>query len=387
VTTVFDRTDGVGQTHALVIGVGRYRHLSGGVRPADDPIARRLGQLASPATSALAVARFLLREQVADPEAPLGSVELAVSPAGPVDTVSELEVDGERVPVEPATFSRVRDAVDRWFARCQRHAGNVAFLYVSGHGVGVAREHVTLLLEDFAERPQELFANAVDVDGLRLGMAACRASTQCFFVDACRSVPDELLERLEVRAPSLLDGWHHRPRPDALTVYATGHDEQAFGRSGGLTRYADALLRALRGLGARREKGAWRVTTDHVGLAVAEVLRHGNEIPGTPVQCADVVGGGRGSVLRVLSGIPAVPFRLGCDPAAATDAATMRLVGLWDGRVADQRDGGTGDWLGEVAAGAYDFQVRFPGREFRDGRLEVAAHPPWLDDLLPVDSP
>jgi hypothetical protein len=384
VTTVFDRTDGVAQTHALIIGVGRYRHLSGGACPADDPIARGLGQLASPAASALAVARFLLDEQASDPEVPLGSVELAVSPAGPVDAVSEIEVGDDRVPVEPATFCRVRDAVDRWFLRCQRHAGNVAFLYVSGHGV--AREHVTLLLEDFAERPRELFAHAVDMDGLRLGMAACRASTQCFFVDTCRSVPPELLERLEVRAPPLLDGSHRRPRRDALIVYATGHDERAYGRPGGLTRYADGLLRAMRGLGARREKGAWRVTTDNVGLAVAEVLRRGNEVPGTPVQCAEVDGSGRGSMLRVLPGIPAVPFRLGCDPAAATDAATMRLVGLRDGRVADHRDGGSGDWLGEVAAGAYDFQVRFPRRDFRDGRLEVAAHPPWLDDLLPVDS-
>jgi len=381
VTTVFDRTDGVAQTHALVIGVGRYRHLHGGARPADDAMARSLGQLGSPATSALAVARFLVDEHVTDPEVPLGSVELAVSPAGPVDAASEIEVGGGRVPVEPATFARVRDAVDRWFSRCQRHTGNVAFLYFSGHGV--AREHVALLLEDFAERPQELFEHAVDLEALHLGMAACRASTH--FVDACRSVPPALLERREVRARALLDGWHRGPRPDAPIVYATGHDEKAFGRPGGLTRYADALLRALHGLGARREKGAWRVTTDQVGLAVAEVLRHGNEVPGTPVQHAQVVGSGRGSVLRVLPGVPGVPFRLGCDPAAATDAASMRLIALRDGRLADHRDGGSGDWLGEVAAGAYDFQVHFERRDFRDGRLEVVAYPPWLDDLLPVE--
>jgi hypothetical protein len=98
VTIVFDDKADEPRTHALVIGVGTYHHLPGGD---GEPLKKDFGltQLRSPPISAREITSWLLN-CLNNPAAPLGSVDLLLSPA------QNLEFrDGRQVPIEDATMS------------------------------------------------------------------------------------------------------------------------------------------------------------------------------------------------------------------------------------------------------------------------------------------
>jgi hypothetical protein len=80
---IFEKNDDNSpSTHALIIGVGGYRHLSGGVDEKQQNIKNvgLLKQLTSPPRSAVAFAEWIMK--AADRlRAPLGTVDLLVSPA------------------------------------------------------------------------------------------------------------------------------------------------------------------------------------------------------------------------------------------------------------------------------------------------------------------
>ena len=114
-------------THALVIGVGKYRHLRGGEMPRKQNLG--LGQIKSPPISAMAFADWLLSEHQ-NPAAPAGSVELLLSPAQSYQLSS-----GQSIYIESATMANVEAAFFRWYEHCTAHNDNVAIFYFCGHGV------------------------------------------------------------------------------------------------------------------------------------------------------------------------------------------------------------------------------------------------------------
>jgi hypothetical protein len=119
-------------THALIIGIGEYCHLPGGPRYQDQPARYKLGlkQLTSPPASAEKLANWMvgkLTNSHKNPKAPLGTVELLLSPQRYTDP------QGNATQVDAATFGSIKTAFERWLKRCDRHPDNVSLFYFCGH--------------------------------------------------------------------------------------------------------------------------------------------------------------------------------------------------------------------------------------------------------------
>jgi hypothetical protein len=239
VTTVYCDGSAEPRMHALVAGVGAYQHLRDGSKPSPDWPAAELDQLASPPVSAEAVGRWLLRNQAVDPVKPLGSLEMVLSPGVRLVTG---QGGGARVDVDvkSATLENFKESFDRWYQRCDASQGNVAFFYFAGHGIQT--DTLTLLLEDAGDQRLRFFDKAFDFDGLYDGMAWCRAGVQCYFVDACRSRPEE--KKWQKVKPSQMISAEFKPvYRDAPKIFSTVEGQAAYG-SGECTEFTKALLDA-----------------------------------------------------------------------------------------------------------------------------------------------
>jgi len=374
-------------THALVIGVGGYKHLAGGEEPGEQNLG--LGQLTSPALSARAIADWLLHE-FDNTKAPLGTVELLISPPYKPKR-------GRRAPrgvqrarraargVERATMANVSAAFRRWFDRCRARKGNVALFFFCGHGV--RKTNLFLLLEDFGEDPNQLFRNAIDFEGVHRGLASrCRARVQCLFADACRQVAPEVLELIDPRGESFLDGRHDVFFPeDAPLFYSTMPTQSAYGLSDEPTLYTQALLWALRGGAGRKLGDSWVVTTgylqDGIRAAMDRISRQQRIKDQSPMSGGQWSGG---SVINVLRREPLVPVKVSLKPPQAAGHAELSLVSIADPRCRFDRRRRRGDWEVELRAGDYDGRAHFPGGKYRDGQWRVKPYPPVTEELWQV---
>ena len=376
-TLVVDRRVDGPAVHVLAIGVGAYRHLPGGAEPVrHDTLGLR--QLSGPPRAA---AHFVdwVAGRMRHPTAQMATVEMLVSPA---QSYTPADGDGQSVDLELPSKANTAAAFERWYARCDSSPDNVAIFWFCGHGV--ERESQFLLLEDFGRSPLSLLENAVDIGGTYNGMARCRATTQYFFVDACREIPFQLLQLLSGNAPALVApqivGDNRR---DTGLMFATSGGAKAYGRPDQPTRFTEALVRALDGLGGRPDGDRWVVDFTMLQRAVTELLRAGEA--GTPPQQPTLRGTGAG-VLHVCSGPPIVPLSVACDPAAAIPGAEVALAPLdaTPDRPLPAPQIGTQGWRFEVPADVYWFSVDFPGGDYRPMQTKFLAFPPGLDTRVEV---
>jgi hypothetical protein len=387
-TLVLDRGSDGPRVHALVLGVGSYRHLPGGSEPVThDTLGLR--QLTGPPLSARAVADWVATS-LRHPRAPLGTIELLTSPGGTAGaSATPAGVgpgDGDALPsaalAEVPTMAAVAAAFEAWYARCDSHEDNVALFYFCGHGV--ERESPFLLMEDFGRSPLALLENALDVGQTYQGMARCRAREQYFFVDACREIPFQLLQLLSGNARVLVtpQAVGDRRRDTAL-VYATSGGARAYGRPGRPTRFTEALLRALDGLGGRLEGAAWVVDLPSLQRAVTLLLATGLE--GAPPQVPSVRGAGLG-VLHTIPHAPLVPVSLACRPPSAVPAGSPQLSplaalpGAVRGAAVPPLVASATGWSAEVPADIYTLTVDFPGGGYAPARKSIAVLPPGVYD-------
>ena len=376
-TLLLERPGDDPKTHAFVVGVGKYTHLSGGKHVIQENLG--LGQLTSPPISARAFADWLV-EELDNTNAPLGSVEMLVSPAGRYRSpqgVADVEV-------EAATMANVKQAFTRWKGSCNTHEGNVAIFYFCGHGVKKAG--LALLLEDFGSNPDRLFENAIDFEATHEGMmSTCKAHIQCFFADACRQVPYRLLE-MEVEATALCDRMFRRHLPaDAPRFYATPPNNSAYGLAEEATFYTKALLQALRGTGSIRLRGKWRVTTGRLHEGIREAMRIAQRRHQAPKQRAQLGGEIRGDgALQILSNRPVVPVSITLDPPEAADHATLSLVSADDPKIRKTKIREAGDWELDLKAGKYNGAADFGRAAFRNGTWAVDVFPPSGEEVWPV---
>ncbi|MET9633786.1 caspase family protein [Lentzea sp. NPDC006480] len=378
-TTVIDRgTDGP-RTHALVIGVGLYPHCRNDIHDGPDAaLARQFTTLTAPPLSALEVTRWLLAEQLDEETAPLGSIELLVS--GNADQTVTTP-DGT-VTVDSPTYPAVEAAFDRWRSRCDANEGNVAFFFFSGHGCAKGKQY--LPLEDVGRRPGSFFSDAIELDSLVHGMGRNRASVQTYFIDACRMVPAELLDKYEINARSLLDSHLVTARRDAPVVYSTVSGEVARAVEGRPSPFTEAMLQALSGSAAAQPNGRWEVTTDRLVSAINRIRAwHGD-----PEQLTEYGLGTQvtGRTIRRLKGMPQVPFRLGCNPREALLEAQLSLLVPFSDQVAFERRPEPRVWEGSTDAQVYGFRAAFgPGR-YVDSTKAFPLWPPNYEcdlDVLP----
>lgn len=360
-TTVFEKVGDGPRTHAFVIGVGAYPHCATYDRGGPlGSVVRRFTPVKAPPRSASALSDWLVKHQADNDFAPLGSVELLMSGESTVDA---------------PTRSNFEDAFWRWYHRCDERADNVALFFFSGHGC--AAEDQLVLLEDFGISAGNPFNEALQVGALHRGMGQCKARVQCYFVDACRTVPEELLRAGTISAYSVIQPMLPYNPASASVYYATRPGATAPGADSGPTPFTKALLQALEGGAATNTNGdLWEVRTDLLTRAMDAVIEWetGKEqgITASPLH---------GAVLRHLSGAPTVPFRLGCSPREALGQASLTLTA---GEFEASRGPVPALWEDEAAADSYTFNAHFPCLRYTDAHRRIGIYPPNRTFDLPV---
>ncbi|MFF3612085.1 caspase domain-containing protein [Streptomyces sp. NPDC002580] len=366
---------GLPRTHALVIGVGRYPHLAGGEAPVADPDG--MGQLSSPPLSARALATWLLADYN-DPTRPLGSVALLLSeerPAPFTDPRTHTAHD-----IDAATIENILAAVTAWYDRGDSHVDNRLVFYFCGHGVSQGDDMALLAADIFADQHNPL-NGALDFAALMNGLKRCKAGQQVFFVDACRSNSDVLIEssgtRFAGRSPL---GAGSRPldlpRRFHIPYYATLAGDRSHARPGQVSLFTEALLRSLNGAASDDPEGDWRVNTSHL-LEAIDHFMHQPEFAGAVagVQVPSV-GELPVFVLHELPGPPVVPVYVGCERAQENAEAEFvcREGGLERFRrpagAADEEDPES-EWAIELRFGEYDFEARLGDEDVRTKSVTV----------------
>ncbi|MEU5664819.1 caspase family protein [Streptomyces longwoodensis] len=361
-TLLVDRGRDGPRIHALVIGVGRYRHLPGGDEPRPGGVLN-LKQITSPPVSALRIADWLVNN-LNHPKASFGTLEMLLSPT------QEVALAGGP-PMEVAIPNRhaVREAFHEWKGRCDKNKDNVAIFYFAGHGV--EKESQYLLLEDFGATEDDLLENTLDIRMAYEGMSRCRATSQYFFIDACREIPFGLLKQLaggslKVIVPTAEAG----NRTNSMLLISTSPGRRAFGKHGQISRFTEALIAALEGSGARYTNHRWQVDCANLHTAISSHLK-ADVVFMAPEMT--IIGQ---DALHVCPNPPIIPVTIECDPEVAAEYADISLV-LSDGSATPWlRSRTAGKWKLDVPADIYTLSVNFSGGEYPHKKQSVVIWPP-----------
>lgn len=358
--------------HALVIGVGAYDWFLDGPKYVKgrkkDRYSGRLTQLASAPASARALCEGLLERFRDLPSGlSLGSLEAVVSAEEEMVLKGD---DGAEVPLGPATLAGVEEAFDAWYERCHTHPDNVALFFFCGHGIQVGRGPQTLLLQDTGENVRDYFRTAVDLHSLVQGMEQNNARIQCFFIDACRNAPEPLYEEEELRATRLLTPPRLPRARDQVVVHSTQPGTKAHGPRAGVTRFTEAVLRALLTPESDATGQAWTVTTETVGKFVRELMAWPGLRPDAvamPEQRCDIssLSASKGGVLFSFDEAPPVPFHFNTSPGEAQSDAEWELTDREHQELYASRPPMPEPWIGHGPVGPARVEVSFTDGRFR----------------------
>lgn len=366
------------QTHAFVIGVGRYRHLKGGA-VYNSKLEISAQQLSSPPISARAFADWLLGPY--NPcNAPLATVELLLSEGtGTGPAIYQRPDTGGRVEVEPATMENVKKAFKRWRGRLKTAdaADHVAVFYFSGHGS--ERFEQTLWCEDFGADHDAPFEGGFLFESTRRAMERCEARRQFYFVDACREKPSDwlLAKMLEDEAHALWEPQVTGKKLDSAVFRATARSAKAYGEENRVSYFTGALLDGLNGFASRQDKeGQWVVQGSLLHLSINlrfEYLRERGLAPELDKAPADL------STMEAFHTVgttpPEMPYEIWCTPQRAHRRA--RLSVSFQGRTLKERGPAPKRWEITLRPRSYLLSA-----EFQDGRFE-----PVVDEEVLVTVP
>jgi Caspase domain len=363
-------------THAIVIGVGAYPHLNGGT----DALTSDhdgMGQLSSPPISARKVASWLI-ESFANPEKPLSTVALLLSEA----TVEKFENPKTHVAydVEPATADAASEAIRAWKVLGDTDSRNLMLFYFCGHGITEGTD-TALLLADFGSDPNKALDGALDFRRLYSGLKRCRATEQCFFIDACRDRSHMLADAdgfagQVVIQPGLRDpSWE---RVFAPVFYASFKGAKAYGQPGEASLYSQALLKGLAGWGADDDSGdgRWRVTTWKLGEALENaMIRKSREFDRYLPSAMDAPNK---IYLHQLPNEPIVPAYVKAEPPLNSIFEAALTYGVSGGAMIPAAPGGrcVDDWEIEASVGNYDIVASFPTGD-RGEAKNISIRPPF----------
>jgi Caspase domain len=364
------------RTHALVIGIGGYDHLRGGSGQPMKGLLKfgNLGQLTSPPRSALAIVAAL-KSDALEWQAPLGTIELLVSPA-PEDP--DPASDGTRF--DPPTRDEVQAAFDAWWERCDSDAGNTAFLYVAGHGLQGADQ--IFLASDFGASSNQPWRTAINMSKTHRALSANRAQTQIVLVDACREVTTSNVENPDPSAPALRDPELRQPDNCLyeLTIMATSRTRRAYGPSGKPSYFASAIIAGLNGGAGMKSDGNWWVTSGKLAERLYALMDYAGADTN---QQRPIPTASRTMRLARLRSTPPARLQLLCQPDDATGLADLswRL-----GAAARQRRPRRAQtpWVIDVAPGLYWVSATFPGGEYQDREQDVIVEPPVTCERIVV---
>jgi hypothetical protein len=374
--------DGPG-THALVVGVSHYPHLSG---PETSPFGEQFGleDLTSAARSASEVVAWLLNEYH-NPAAPLTSLRVALSPADGETYASGVK---DRL---PTSHGATRDTVEKdliAFRRASERPDNVAFVYVAGHGIQLTNRGAIVLLEDFADPDRADLYGAIDMMGCHAGLYGTGyANNQFWFVDACRQRP-RVASKFENLEGGVLDLKAPPGEVESAPVYlASASRDLAFAEVGGLTLFSQVMLSALRGAAAVGPEEArnigWHVSAMKLGTVlkegVAELAKAKSED-----QSVQPVGWPGEAVIQHFEQPPSVRVVLTLKPAGAADRTSVSM--LFDADEGQKVIDEVAEWPLErtVPAGLYQIRVK-TGQPVTELKLRPSdVNPPKYERLIEV---
>jgi hypothetical protein len=371
-------------THALVIGVSRYRHVQGTAeetrRGRDYPI----DQLGSAARTAHRFATWLLQRRYETPLPPLASLRVLLSPQpGEIDVAAQ---DPRLAAAPAANAANVARALRAFRDACESDRDNHAVVYVVGHGAQITKHGALLLLEDFASDDfNNLLDGALDVVDVHQALQTPRAARQqCWFVDVCRqrAAVVDALERL--RGGIGLDKDPGNITASPLFMAAMG-DTQAYALRGRHSLFCEALLWALDSAGAARGPDGG-VAHWHVPLGgLYEALPRRVQTLAAEIgieQFVEINGVANPGVFHIYDSGPPVALTVRIAPGAVEPHSQLDLM---DAQMAPVLS--TMQWpvSTKVPAGIYGFFVT-PPTPFRKYTKFVALQPPAVDylaELLP----
>lgn len=328
--------------HALVVAVGEYPHLDGGIHPPAIDTAD-MGQLTSPPQSAAALCNWLL-SSLNPKVGQFASLDVLCSGAA-----TFIDSAGAAVVPERATLQNLRDAVVRWYAKLASNSDNIGIFYFCGHGVTSGAVD-SLLLEDFGSNGLDPFsAGAVDANAFIDGMRKCPAQNQLFLFDACRTAPDTYLREYGTqRGVSLVSAAPHTGLGhNQIALWASGLGLPAYGRQGKPSVLLEAFLSSVKGASAVLDlvTADWDVQCAKLAEGMNAYV---GRILGKTRQFVTAVRLSHGFPLHVLTGLPIVPVEVACKPQHRAPAVELRCTS------GDMRPvGHSGVWHLDLPYGAY----------------------------------
>jgi hypothetical protein len=379
--------DGPG-THVLLVGIGHYdRLIDGTVEDLD--VAQGMGQLDAPPLSVKALADWFLDGNFDNAEKPLASVAMVVSTAEPFPYDHPGRNRGEG-PLPDGSVETVLRAIREWLDRASGDRANQTIFYFCGHGVFAGSQ--VLLCRDYGTDREDRFDRSINFTKFHGAMATKIPEYQIFLADACRT-PDEVVDALTslggagrpALGASKLSERGGSPARQSIHL-ATSDLSPSWGRTDGVSVYADALLRALSGGGAQTDFGMW-VGTDGLQSALATYtarLAKGEGVEQEP----DRIRSARFKVHR-----PAkieVPVYLTCAPTEVW-GSSFRIVTRRDGedpRI-DEHDHRAHPDRREfelvLEHDKYTFSAAFDDDSpYAGGSTSLVVHPPEVPLCLPI---
>jgi hypothetical protein len=369
-------------THAIVIGVGDYPHLLDGSR-AVSQFNDGMGQLTSPPESARGMACWLI-EEFHNPDAPLATVALLLSDSTSKEFKNPRTQD--RFQLERAEMPAVKEAVKNWKRRGDSLAGNLLLFFFCGHGVAQGPDS-SLLLSDYGADDDNPLAGAVDFTTLRLGMKRCTAARQLYFVDACRSSSDTLIESLDERGdPIILPLQSELKDTESPVFYSTLAGAKAFGRTGKPSAFTEMLLKGLRGGGAHDIQDEWRISTtrlkEAIDLYLARAVAAGEKKKQVPP--ADDLTTFDFHFLK--DERPLADVFVQCKPEDANNSAVLGCKPMENGisQATERTVLSAEPWPLQLLSGSYSFAASFADGSFKPNGKTSFIRPPLREIRIDV---
>jgi len=383
--TVFSRKVNGAATHALVIGVGHYPHLPGGVAKKKFPNPEGMGQLSSPPESARAVAQWLIENYVS-PGRPLASVALLTSEKAPKQFKFQPPGQAAKsVATTMASMADIESAILDWHKLGNANPDNLILFYFCGHGIAAGFD-LSLLMSDFGQQPQAPLDGALDFRKFHANMDECSARHQCYFIDACRT-GSELLRKNQGYAGKPVIQWTGTgTNPNGQTrrgpvFFSTLADTKAYSRPGKVSLFTDALLETLAGAGSGDETGTWEVKTARVAEALEYLMRQASEALRMPQAQIPSQDSFAQVPLNTLV-MPSIPVWVRVEPPLVQALATLRCQG---GAINAKRAPKKEPWRLTVTPGKYSFYADFKSTNMKaTPYVDEIVHPPfWAKPLKP----
>ena len=362
--------------HALIIGVGRYPHLTGGGK-AQVAQTEGMGQLSSAPVSARAFAQWLLAGDGFQHPAnlPIGSVRLLLSEK--TSKPFKHPQTGAASKPPQAIVNEVKDAISGWVADLDKDADHLGLFFFSGHGV-TAGLNQALLLSDFGEDPANAYDPAIRFEDFHLGLTRVKARAQVFFIDACRSHSEAFADTFGAGGrPFVLPSQlikHARPRA-APVFNASLLGEQAFGLKDKPSLFTQALLDAVRGAGSDNSDAETEWNVDALMLSAGIEFLQGQAAKRAKLGRAPVnpINHGERMLLHRLRAPPVVPITAVCQPEAevvefAWNTLKWKLNGLEP----------------FVPVGVQTFTAKAHGSPALAGSTQRTVRPPFTKVTIPL---